>query len=681
MDIAYHKEVLDKPPGFRPNDKTANEHKLLEKHRQELEEGSAIVPEVRMGRGYATVGKSEARELGFSAEQARAGLLIPFYSPTGEISCQLKPDTPRSRRDKAVKYETRAGCDIVLDVHPSNNERLLLGNEPVYVVEGIKKADCAASSGRVAVGLSGVWNWGRKRKSGGAKYGRPQLLQDWDAIPLEGRTVYVCFDADYREKQNVALAMLRLAERLTERGAHVHIMNLPGPEKGLDDHVVSGGSLDDLERDARPFTPSDLIRYAAKTDKRIHAVVAGIADAMKIDDWTEPWSCTTHSLLRTLLELALLGGRYDRYEEGVEVVMGTRELRSYAAIGGLDTLSRHTEKLEDRGYIKKVTGDRKRGKANRYILKMAKGVPGTERPNFSKGISGVGNLNFSTTGSLIGEGNEVSNISVPDPGLANFAPHLRWPSPATASPSENDPDSKLPRVGAGPVNHPDDRPDPPSIYDADSEATPEVQAHAESEVALGKIVEMALHLILSWGGESSLRDLATATGVNDTSKMRKKLEAAGGVFDLDPKGKHGARVRLGGGWRRSLDERRERAGEFRRARQQAVRNRQARERFIERHREATEPEPPLAGPERVADMVAKADRRERGRPTPSHQAPLRVPARVRRRSPLRQPGHRAPAGGRPRASTGRGAQGFQDARKGRRRHLPPRRIVRLRLVR
>ena len=134
--------------------------------------------------------------------------------------------------------------------------------------------------------------------------------------------MHICFDADYRDKQNVALAMLRLAERLTERGAHVYIMNIPGPEKGLDDYLVAGGDLGSLEEAARPFTASDLIRYAAKPDKRIWSTVARIGDAMRTDDWRG--AATTHSLLRALLELALLGGHYDRNTEAVEVMIGTR---------------------------------------------------------------------------------------------------------------------------------------------------------------------------------------------------------------------------------------------------------------------------------------------------------------------------------------------------------------------
>jgi hypothetical protein len=555
---------------------------LSEQHGRELHEGSGIAQEVGERRGYRTVTATEAFAAGFSEDQARDGLLIPFYTPTGEVSYQLKPHEPRVIRGKAVKYETRVGHDVVLDVHPRNHWRLLYSGEDLFVVEGIKKADCLTSLGRLVIGLSGVWNWGRKRKRGGAKYGRPELLPDWDAIPLEGRKAYICFDADYREKQNVALAMLRLAERLTERGAHVYIINLPGPEKGLDDFVVAGGDVEVLENEARPFTASDLIRYAAKRDERVWGVAASIVVAMRTDDWTERGAATTYSLLRAMLELALLGGRYHRATETVEITIGTRELRHYAAIGSPNTLTNHTTKLGERGYIEKVTGDRAKGRANRYVLKFAKGVP------------------------LIERGQDFGRDSIPGTVLENFTPHLRWPSPASTSVKGDEADSKLPDEGATPENFPHEKPDIPSIHD--ERAT--VSEHPELGVSLGKVVEMAIHLLVSWSGCGSLRDLSTATGVGDTSKLRAKLEGVAGVVGMDSKGKHGARVWLEDGWERRLDDHCERAGELRRARQQAVRHRKARVAF-RNDAPADEQASPLIGKERMEEIVEERRREER----------------------------------------------------------------------
>jgi len=301
---------------------------------------------------------------------------------------------------------------------------------------------------------------------------------------------------------------------------------------------------------------------------------------MRLDDWNRT-DATTHSLLRSLLELALLGGRYAKDTDRVAVMMGTRELTQYAAIGCRKTLTRNTAKLEERGYIEKVPGDRSKGRANRYILKLSNMPPGIEILETS------------------------SPLSITGGDLDNLAPHLRWHGPTGGKAGSDERDSKLPREGASPENPYHLKPKQESIYDG-QEAT---QMHAEAEVSLGKTVEMALHLLLSWGGEGCLKDLSTATGINHTGKLRAKLEGCGGVFGLDPKGKHGARVRLVGDWRRRLDARRESGGEFRRARQQAVRNREARESF--RDDTPAEKTPELAGPEKAAQIISKDEERDR----------------------------------------------------------------------
>ena len=75
------------------------------------------------------------------------GLLIPIYSPTGEIvNYQFRPDQPRIGKDgKAIKYETPAGTRMVLDVHPFAREMLGDPTVPLFITEGIKKGDALVS--------------------------------------------------------------------------------------------------------------------------------------------------------------------------------------------------------------------------------------------------------------------------------------------------------------------------------------------------------------------------------------------------------------------------------------------------------------------------------------------------------------------------------------------------------
>jgi hypothetical protein len=188
-----------------------------------------------------------------------------------------------------------------------------------------------------------------------------------------------------------------------------------------------------------------------------------------------------------------------------------------------------------------------------------------------------------------------------------LTPHLRWPVWAAAAPKGDDRDSKLPEPGATPENFLHEKPYIPSIYgDVDN-----VNNTPEPETSLGKVVEMAVFLLNTWGRRATLRDLATATGVNHTGKLRAKLEGLGDVFGMDAKGKHHAGVWLVDGWERGLDGRRQRGGEFRRGRRQAVKNREAREAF--RGDVQADEEPALIGRERVEEMVEKRRQEERGR--------------------------------------------------------------------
>src|SRR5690606_23978344 len=184
---------------------------LNERHRQALE-GSAISPEVIKARGYRSMGKPYSdtfnvlREAGIPMWARRddtllEGLLIPLYRATGEqISYQYRPDRTPKIKGKARKYASSAGRPSVLDVHPHNTERIKDTGIPLWITEGVKKADALTSAGLCVVALSGVYNWRSKLGS----------LGDWEDIPLKGREVFICFDSDAADNPNVARAMARL---------------------------------------------------------------------------------------------------------------------------------------------------------------------------------------------------------------------------------------------------------------------------------------------------------------------------------------------------------------------------------------------------------------------------------------------------------------------------------------
>jgi hypothetical protein len=177
---------------------------------------SGIARNVAEARGYRTVEtKSELKSLGFSERQCnKPGLLIPIYSPTGEIvNYQFRPDQPRiGKNGRAIKYETPSGTRMVLDVHSFARKRLSDPSAPLFITEGIKKGDALVSRGRCAVALLGVWSWRGRNGDGGLT-----ALAEWEYVALNGREVYIVFDSDVILKPEVHKAMVRLKAFLESR--------------------------------------------------------------------------------------------------------------------------------------------------------------------------------------------------------------------------------------------------------------------------------------------------------------------------------------------------------------------------------------------------------------------------------------------------------------------------------
>jgi len=209
---------------------------------------AGIGEEVIDRRGYRTVwSKAELGRFGFS-ERSRSvpTLLIPVHDVHGEVAFyQHRPDSPGFTDGKPRKYETPTGASMAIDVPPSIRDKVRKPDVPLFVTEGVKKADAAASHEICCVALLGVWNWRGKNKDGGLT-----ALPDWESIALKGRTVYVVFDSDVMVKSQVHAALVRLNAFLESRGAIVRVVYLPakadGGKVGLDDFLAAGKTVDDL---------------------------------------------------------------------------------------------------------------------------------------------------------------------------------------------------------------------------------------------------------------------------------------------------------------------------------------------------------------------------------------------------------------------------------------------------
>lgn len=240
-------------------------HRVAQHHRNR--ELVAIDPEVAKARGYWSLprgtfeGADSLKKLALlripkpwrDTPTRAPGLVIPVYGPRGErTSWMYKPDNPpKDSNGKQRKYGQPRG-EAHLDVHPWHRDAMVDPSVPVWITEGIKKADAITSRGGVAIAISGVWNWR-------STYG---TLGEWEDILLRGREVIVCFDADTYTNPDIAKSMKRFGKWLHSKGAKpVYVITppLPGvPKAGADDwFVATGGSLADLRSKGYVSSPPE----------------------------------------------------------------------------------------------------------------------------------------------------------------------------------------------------------------------------------------------------------------------------------------------------------------------------------------------------------------------------------------------------------------------------------------
>jgi Domain of unknown function (DUF3854) len=234
---------------------------LLDHHREQLA-ASAISDELITERGYwSAERKAQLADLGFGrSQQHLPALVMPTYSVAGEPRPPLaRPDKPRSKDGRVVKYEIPTGTRMFLDVPPRTRPRLSDPTVPLIFTEGIKKADAAVGHGLYAVTLTGVWNF----RGTGEHNGKAVLAElgqlEWIAL-RDGadrpRQVYVIYDSDVMLKPEVHQAMARLSGVLRERGADIGYVYLPhregGAKRGLDDAFADGFTRDRILALATP---------------------------------------------------------------------------------------------------------------------------------------------------------------------------------------------------------------------------------------------------------------------------------------------------------------------------------------------------------------------------------------------------------------------------------------------
>ena len=234
---------------------------LSAEHRKVLERDSSITPGIIEQRGYWTAKSvQELVNLGFFGvtKEQLPSLVIPILGVDGDVVYyQHRPDHPRSDKDgRPVKYESLPGQPPRIDVSPCIRHQIDDPGIPLWITEGVKKADSAAVRGLCCIALIGVWNWRGKGANGGSLE-----LADWDRIAIKGRVIYIAFDSDVMVKPPVKRALQRLAKVLLRRGAKeirpVVMPQQPTGKTGLDDWFAAGNTATDLTK----HVDHDLLRH------------------------------------------------------------------------------------------------------------------------------------------------------------------------------------------------------------------------------------------------------------------------------------------------------------------------------------------------------------------------------------------------------------------------------------
>jgi len=161
----------------------------------------------------------------------------------------LKLDRARSSQGKELKYEQPVGkgsSRAFFTAVPSSPRlwQMALTDPtiPIVIGEGAKKGACLVSFGFVTIALPGVSGAVRTKDALGNSVDHT-LIPEIALFAVPGRKFYICFDHDRKPKTiaNVNREINKLGKSLSRAGCEVHVIDLPGPEKGVDDFIVAQG--------------------------------------------------------------------------------------------------------------------------------------------------------------------------------------------------------------------------------------------------------------------------------------------------------------------------------------------------------------------------------------------------------------------------------------------------------
>jgi len=270
---------------------------LEDEHREVLEVGSHILPEIIESRGYHSLSSDQIRLLVeqeivvTAALRATGWMSIPIWRPDGVKHGEI---IRLFGSDLKMKYLWPTGKRLCLDVHPDNFLYLLDIDVPVMITEGIKKADAILSAAQragirlVVLAANGCDGW--KSKVEGNSIATPDFLD----LAWEERKTYVNSDSDYRTNNQVSRGWNGCATYLSSKtGEHRTFLVVTPPngveKQGADDFLAAGHSLDDLLGQAQSPERAILDQSGERAPLRLKTGTQLIRDAGdKIPHLVEP---------------------------------------------------------------------------------------------------------------------------------------------------------------------------------------------------------------------------------------------------------------------------------------------------------------------------------------------------------------------------------------------------------
>lgn len=230
-------------------------------------------------RSGLTAEDAELMQLTIQPHNSKPAYKIPYFDmdgkPTGFyrmrfLEPKLSGFDKLAGKTKPQRYTQPAGSMNEVYLPPFIQwKKYLEGNEPLVITEGEKKSAHATKEGLPTMGIGGVENFTAKEFAGA-------LLPIFDEMNLSGRLVYICYDSDAATNQNVVQAEVKLAARLTEKGALVRICRIPpdGDKKvGLDDYLLKH-SIADFNSEVLSKATESATQSDAETIQRLASLTS-----------------------------------------------------------------------------------------------------------------------------------------------------------------------------------------------------------------------------------------------------------------------------------------------------------------------------------------------------------------------------------------------------------------------